>query len=303
MTYAGNPDNLKDIEENKNYEFVKGDVCDKNVVKSAMKGCDMVLNFAAETHVDRSIGTPEDFINTDVFGTYVLLEAARNFKIKKFIQISTDEVYGSIETGSFEETDVLNPSSPYAASKAAADLLVNSYFVTYGVPTLITRSSNNFGYYQYPEKLIPLFITNIIKSKKVPLYGDGLNIRDWIYVLDNCDAIDFILHNGILGEIYNIGAGNEKTNIKITKTILTELGKDESSIEYVKDRVGHDRRYALNCQKLNKLGWKPKFKFEEALKETIDWYKENKGWWEKIKSGDYLEYYKKHYKERHGMKG
>lgn len=302
MTYAGNPDNLKDIEKNKNYEFVKGDVCDKNVVKSVMNSCDMVLNFAAETHVDRSIGSPDDFVRTDVLGTHVLLNQAKENNIKRFIQISTDEVYGSTEKESFKETDVLHPSSPYSASKAGGDLIVCSYWKTYHMPVIVTRSSNNFGPYQYPEKLIPLFITNILESKKVPLYGDGLNIRDWIYVLDNCEAIDFVLHNGILGEIYNIGAGNEKTNIKMTKTILTELGKDESSIEYVKDRVGHDRRYALNCQKLNKLGWKPKFKFEEALKETIDWYKENKGWWKKIKSGDYLKYYKEHYDNRHGMK-
>jgi dTDP-glucose 4,6-dehydratase len=302
LTYAGNPDNLKDIEKNKNYKFVKGDICDKNAVKSAMKDCSMILNFAAETHVDRSIGSPDDFIRTDVLGTHVLLNQAKENNIKRFIQISTDEVYGSTEEGTFKETDILHPNSPYSASKASGDLIAGSYWKTYNVPVIVTRSSNNFGSYQYPEKLIPLFITNILESKKIPLYGDGLNVRDWIYVLDNCEAIDFILHKGVLGEIYNIGSGNEKTNIEITKSILAELGKDESFIEYVKDRAGHDRRYALNCQKINKLGWKPKFKFDSALKETIRWYKENAAWWEKIKSGEYLEYYKGHYKERHGMK-
>ncbi len=301
LTYAGNMDNLKGIEKNKNYKFVKGDICDKKTVQEAMKGCDAVLNFAAETHVDRSIRTSEDFIKTDVLGTHVLLNLVKENNIKRFIQISTDEVYGSIEEGSFKETDIVDPSSPYSSSKAGADLIVSSYWKTYNTPVMITRSSNNFGSHQYPEKLIPLFITNILGGKKIPLYGDGLNVRDWIYVLDNCEAIDFVLHNGILGEIYNIGSGNEKTNLEITKTILAELGKDESYIEYVADRAGHDRRYALNCQKINKLGWKPKFKFEDALKETISWYKRNTGWWEKIKSGEYLEYYKKHYNETHGM--
>jgi dTDP-glucose 4,6-dehydratase len=295
VTYCANFENLKDIEKNKNYKFIKGDICDKGIVKSAMRNCDAVLNFAAETHVDRSIGSPEDFIRTDVLGTQVLLNQAKENKIKRFVQISTDEVYGSTDRESFKETDVLHPSSPYSASKAGGELIAGSYRKTYDTPVIITRSSNNFGPYQYPEKLIPLFITNILEGKKIPLYGDGLNVRDWIYVLDNCEAIDLILHKGVLGEIYNIGSGNEKTNIEITQTILAELGKDESFIEYVKDRPGHDRRYALDCQKINKLGWKPKFKLDVTLKETIKWYKENTLWWKKIKSGEYLEYYKKHY--------
>lgn len=303
VTYCANFENLKDIEKNKNYKFIKGDICNKKIVQDAMKNCDFVLNFAAESHVDRSIGAPEGFIKTDIIGTYTLLEQARENKIKRFIQISTDEVYGSIEKDSFKETDILNPSNPYSASKASADLLVNSYYETYNLPVVITRTSNNFGPYQYPEKLIPLTITNIIEGKKVPLYGDGLNVRDWIYVLDNCEAIDFVLHNGALGKIYNIGAGNEKTNIEIVKMILAELGKDKNYIEYVRDRIGHDRRYSLNCQNINKLGWKTKFNFEEALKETIKWYAENEKWWKKIKSGAYLKYYQKHYKERHNMKG
>ena len=303
LTYAGNPDNLKDVEKNKNYEFVKGDICDEKIVGKLMDGCDYVVNFAAETHVDRSIEDPSSFIKTDVVGTYNLLENVKKHSVKKFIQVSTDEVYGSIEKGQFKETDRLSPSSPYAASKASADMLALSYWTTYKAPIVITRSSNNFGPYQYPEKLIPLFITNLVEGKKVPLYGDGLNVRDWIYVLDNCEAIDFVLHNGSLGEIYNIGSGNEKTNIEITKLILTELKKDKLFIEHVKDRAGHDRRYALNCQKINKMGWKPKHKFEEALKETVKWYKSNRDWWGRIKSGEYLKYYARHYKQKHGMKG
>ena len=283
LTYCGNLANLKDIEKSKNYKFVKGDICDKKAVEEAMKGCDMVLNFAAETHVDRSIADAGVFVKTDVLGTYNLLEAARKFKIKKYIQASTDEVYGSIEKGSFKENDNLNPNSPYAASKAGADMLVRSYIVTYKLPAVITRSSNNFGPYQYPEKVIPLFITNLLEGKKVPLYGDGLNVRDWIYVIDNCEAIDFIMHNGEEGEIYNIAGGNEIANIKLTKMILEGVGRDEGFIDYVKDRLGHDRRYSLDCSKINKLGWKPRFEFHKALKETIKWYKENESWWKKLK--------------------
>ena len=283
LTYCGNLANLKDIEKSKNYKFVKGDICDKKAVEEAMKGCDMVLNFAAETHVDRSIADAGVFVKTDVLGTYNLLEAARKFKIKKYIQASTDEVYGSIEKGSFKENDNLNPNSPYAASKAGADMLVRSYIVTYKLPAVITRSSNNFGPYQYPEKVIPLFITNLLEGKKVPLYGDGLNVRDWIYVIDNCEAIDFIMHNGEEGEIYNIAGGNEIANIRLTKMILEGVGRDEGFIDYVKDRLGHDRRYSLDCSKINKLGWKPRFEFHKALKETIKWYKENESWWKKLK--------------------
>lgn len=302
LTYAASPENLKDIENNKNYTFFRGDICDKEIVEKLAKDADVIINFAAETHVDRSITTPEDFIRTDVFGTYVLLEAARKFNIKKYIQISTDEVYGSIEEGSFKETDSLNPGSPYSASKAAADHLVSSYFNTYDLPVIITRSTNNFGPNQYPEKLIPLFITNLLEGKKIPIYGDGLNVRDWIYVLDNCEAIDFVLHNGVVGETYNIGGGNEKTNIEIARTLLKELEKEESFIEFVKDRVGHDRRYSVDCLKLKKLGWKPLYNFDEAIKKTIKWFKENKEWWTKIKSPEYMKYYKEHYYEKHKMK-
>ncbi|HEX9974354.1 MAG TPA: dTDP-glucose 4,6-dehydratase [bacterium] len=295
LTYAGNLDNLKILENQPGYKFVKGDICDSMVVENLMRDCDYVVNFAAESHVDRSIGSPDAFIKTDVYGTFVLLESARKHSIKKFIQISTDEVYGSIEDGSFKETDPLMPSSPYSASKAGADRLAYSYFKTYNLPVIITRCSNNFGPYQYPEKLIPLFITNAIEDKQLPIYGDGMNVRDWIFVLDHCDAIDFILHSGVDGKTYNIGGDNERNNLEITHKILQGVGKSKDLIKYVKDRPGHDRRYSLDCEKLAGLGWKPGYQFENAMDLTISWYKDNQWWWKKIKSGEYLEYYKKHY--------
>ncbi len=297
ITYAGNPENLKDVENNSRYKFVKGDICNKELVNELVskEKFDGIINFAAESHVDRSILDPDAFIKTDILGTHSLLQSAREHNLQKFIQISTDEVYGSIEKGRFDEQSPIKPNSPYSASKAGADLLAQAYFKTYGLPVLITRSSNNYGLFQYPEKLIPLFITNLIESKKVPLYGDGLNVRDWLYVLDNCSGIDIVLHNGEIGEVYNIGADNEKTNKEITEIILKELGKDKSAIKYVKDRPGHDRRYALDSSKLKKLGWKPKYDFEQAIKETVQWYKDNPQWWGKIKSGEYLEYYKQQY--------
>jgi dTDP-glucose 4,6-dehydratase len=283
LTYAGNPDNLKDIEDNPNYIFVKGDICDREIVDKVMEDKDIVFNFAAESHVDNSIKGPLIFTESNVLGTHILLESARQNNIKKFIHISTDEVYGSTKEGSFKETDILKPNSPYSASKAAAEMLVRAYNITFKIPVIITRSSNNYGPYQYPEKVIPLFVTNLIENKKVPLYGTGMNVRDWIYVIDNCEAIDFISKNGEIGEIYNIGGGNEIPNIQLTKSILKEMNKDESSIEYVEDRIAHDFRYSLNCDKLNKLGWKPRFKFETALKETVQWYKDNEEWWRKLK--------------------
>jgi dTDP-glucose 4,6-dehydratase len=298
LTYAGNLENLKDIEKNPGYKFIKGDICDKKIVDEALQGVDIVVNFAAATHVDRSLYEPDSFIKTNIVGTHTLLESAKKFGIKKFIQVSTDEVYGSINEGKFKETDNLLPNSPYAASKAGADLVARAYHKTFDLPVLITRSSNNFGPFQYPEKLIPLFIANLLKSKKVPLYGSGKNIRDWIYVLDNCEAIDIVLHRGEIGEIYNIGAENEKTNIEITKTILESLGKDESFIEYVKDRPGHDFRYALDIRKIKKLGWKPKYNFKKAIKETIEWYLKNQSWVENITSGEFRNYYEKIYKNR-----
>jgi len=282
LTYAGNLNNLKDIENDKNYTFVKGDICDKKIVDKIVKDCEIIINFAAETHVDKSIIEAGSFVQTDVSGAYTLLDAAKRFGIKKFIQISTDEVYGSTSEGSFKESDSLNPSSPYSASKAGADLLVIAYHRTFNLPVLITRSSNNFGLYQYPEKVIPLFITNALGNKSLPLYGDGMNVRDWLFVLDNCEAIDLVMQEGEVGEIYNIASGIEKTNIEITRMILKELNKPESLINYVKDRLGHDRRYSLDCTKIRKLGWKPSHSFEEALKTTIQWYIENEWWWKPL---------------------
>lgn len=284
QTYAGNLQNLKDIQENPNYKFIKGDICDSQVVNDIVKNCDIIINFAAQTHVDRSIIDASEFIHTNVYGTYVLLEAAKKYNINKIIHISTDEVYGSRERGSFKEEDALRPNSPYAASKAAADHLAGSYFVTYNLPIIIIRSSNNFGCYQYPEKVIPLFITNVLENKRLPLYGDGLNVRDWIYVLDNCQAIDLVLHKGKIGQIYNVAAGNEKANLELTKLILKMMEKSPDLIEYVQDRPGHDRRYSLDSSKIRSLGWQPKYQFQQALKETISWYKDNQQWWERLKS-------------------
>ena len=297
LSYAGNLENLKEIEKNPRYTFIKGDICDSEVVDKAIKGCDYVANFAAESHVDRSIIDPSEFIMTNVVGTHILLEAARRAKIKRFIQISTDEVYGSIDKGSFNEGSSLFPNSPYSASKAGAELLCRSYFITFGLPVIVTRSSNNFGPYQYPEKFVALAITNLIEGKKIPLYGDGKNVRDWIYVEDNCDAIYFILDKGAAGEIYNIAGGSEMQNIEILDSILKLMGQPSSKIEYVKDRPGHDRRYSLDDSRIRKLGWKPKNEFKDALNETIEWYEKNEDWWKKIKhkSEDYKSYYNKQY--------
>lgn len=282
LTYCGNLDNLKDIEKDKRYRFVKGDIADPKVAERAAKGCEIILDFAAETHVDRSIHGAAEFVRTNIFGTHTLLETAKKLGTKLFIQISTDEVYGSISEGSFKETDSLHPNSPYSATKAGGDLLARSYFVTYKVPVIITRSSNNFGPYQYPEKVIPLFITNILEGKKVPLYADGMNIRDWLFVIDNCEAIDTVMHKGKIGEIYNIGAGSEITNLELTGIILNLLGKGEDAIQYVKDRPGHDKRYSLDITKVRALGWMLRHDFKDALQVTIDWYKNNKNWWKKL---------------------
>ena len=297
LTYAGNLDNLKDINGHPNYTFIRGDICDAKAVADAASGVDVIINFAAETHVDRSILEPGSFIQTDVYGTYVLLEAVKAYGIRRYIQISTDEVYGSIEGGSFTEESPLMPSSPYSASKAGSDMLVHSYWKTYHLPAIITRSSNNFGPYQYPEKLIPLFITNALDDKQLPLYGDGLNVRDWIYVMDNCEAIDVVLHKGQEGEVYNIGGGNERTNVEITGIILRETGKPKDLIKHVKDRLGHDRRYSIDSSKLRTLGFENKYSFEEAMIDTVRWYRENEWWWRKVKSEDFKKFYKKAYGE------
>ena len=283
LTYAGNRENLADLESDNRYLFIHGNICDRAIVDNVMANVDAVVNFAAETHVDRSILSAGAFIDTDVKGTFTLLESARNHHIERYVQISTDEVYGSIDEGSFVEDSLLQPNSPYSASKTGADMLVRSYFVTYGMPTLITRASNNFGAYQYPEKLIPLFVTNAIDDKPLPLYGDGLNVRDWLFVNDHCSAIDLVLHDGQLGQVYNVGGGNERTNIEITHFILDHLKKSHDLIKPVKDRPGHDRRYSIDSTKLGQLGWKPGVDFESALRQTIDWYVENQTWWRKIK--------------------
>ena len=285
LKYCGNTENLKDIEKNPNYKFVHGNICDKHLVQKIIKEVDYVINFAAESHVDNSIKNPAIFIKTNILGTQNLLDASKKAGIKRFLQISTDEVYGTLgENGFFYETTPLAPNSPYSASKASADLLVRAYRETYNLPTLITRCSNNYGPYQYPEKLIPFFICQLLKNKKIPIYGDGLNVRDWLYVYDHCEAIDIVLHNGKLGEIYNIGGHNEKTNIEITRLILESMGKDSSYIEYVDDRLGHDRRYAMSNDKITaELGWKPATTFEEGIKQTIDWYMNNQEWINSIK--------------------
>ncbi|WP_236777853.1 dTDP-glucose 4,6-dehydratase [Anoxybacter fermentans] len=287
LTYAGNLENLVGIEKKPNYQFIKGDIADQKLVNKIVgDGVDCIINFAAESHVDRSIYDPGIFVKTNITGTLVLLEAARKYGVKKFIQISTDEVYGSLgPKGLFTEESPLAPNSPYSASKASADLLVRTYHRTFGLPVNITRCSNNYGPYQFPEKLIPLFITNALEEKELPLYGDGLNVRDWIYVEDHCHAIDLVLHRGKNGEIYNIGANNEMTNLEITRIILEELGKSGSLIKFVKDRPGHDRRYAIDSTKIRQdLGWIPKYNFKDGIKKTIQWYKNHKHWWKRIKS-------------------
>lgn len=300
LTYAGNLDNLADIEKNPNYTFMQGDIRDIKKTTQVMEGMDAVIHFAAESHVDRSILGADDFITTNVYGTYALLEAAKKHKIKKFLHISTDEVYGSTEIGSFSETSNLDPSSPYSSSKASSDLLALSYHKTYDMPVIVTRSTNNYGPYQFPEKFIPLFITNCLEGKDLPLYGDGLNMRDWLYVEDNCLGVDTVFHKGEFGEVYNIGAGNEKTNIDVAGTIVEFLGKDKNAIKLVADRLGHDRRYSVDITKIKKLGWTPGKNFETGLKETINWYKENTSWWHKIKNKkeEYQAFYKNYYKDR-----
>lgn len=286
LTYAGNIDNLNDVKDNQNYKFVHGNICDKKLVAELVSQVDAVINFAAESHVDRSITGPEIFIETNVKGTLNLLQAAKEAKIQRFLQVSTDEVYGTLgKDGYFYETTPLAPNSPYSASKASADLLVRAYYETYKMPVLNTRCSNNYGPYQYPEKLIPFFISKLLKNEKVPVYGDGLNVRDWLYVYDHCSAIDTVLHKGKIGEVYNIGGHNEKTNLEITKIILNAMGKDESSIEYVQDRLGHDRRYAIDNHKIQtELGWEPSLTFEEGIKLTIEWYLNNQDWIKSIES-------------------
>lgn len=300
LTYCGNLENLKDIEDKDNYSFVKGDIRDKTLVDDLVKQCDYVINFAAESHVDRSIEDSEIFIQSNVLGTQVLLNAAKEFGVEKYIQISTDEVYGTLgEEGYFTETSHLKPNSPYSASKAGGDLITRAFGETFGLPINITRCSNNYGPYQFPEKLIPLMISNALEDKKLPVYGDGKNIRDWLHVHDHCQAIDLVMHEGKSGEVYNIGGNNEKQNIEIVKLILDALDKDESLIEFVTDRLGHDRRYAIDSTKIqNDLGWSPTYTFEAGIEETIQWYLDNQDWTNQVKTGQYQEYYEKMYLNR-----
>ncbi|MEK6910078.1 MAG: dTDP-glucose 4,6-dehydratase [Candidatus Aenigmatarchaeota archaeon] len=278
LTYAGRKENLRDVLNR--VEFVQGDICNQGDVEKAMNGCDIIINFAAETHVDRSIISSEPFILTEVLGVSRLLDAAKKFNVEKLVQISTDEVYGSIETGSFKETDALDPRNPYAACKAGAELLVKSYYDTFNLPVIITRTTNNYGPYQHPEKLIPKIIINAILDKYIPLFGDGKQVRDWIFVLDNCEAIDMVLHKGKAGEVYNIRGNNERTNLEVAKTILKKLEKSENLIKFVQDRLGHDRRYSLDDSKIQKeIGWTARTSFEDGVNKTVEWYVQNESWW------------------------
>jgi dTDP-glucose 4,6-dehydratase len=301
LTYAGNLENLADLEDRENYRFVHGDIADVGLLDRLFAdGVDGVVNFAAESHVDRSIEDPSHFLHTNVLGTQALLETARRCGTARFLQISTDEVYGSLEgQGRFAEESPVAPNSPYSASKAAADLLCRAYWRTYSFPVLVTRCSNNYGPYQFPEKLIPLFITNALAEEALPVYGDGLYVRDWIYVEDHCSALERVLHDGRVGEVYNIGADEERTNLEITQEILQKLNKDADLIRHVQDRPGHDRRYAIDSSKIQReLGWRPETSFTEGMVRTIDWYISNESWWKKIKSGEYREYYQRMYGDR-----
>ncbi len=302
LTYAGNLENLKSVENHPNYKFVKGDINNLELLDLFMKDVDAVVHFAAESMVDRSIMGADEFVKANVLGTYTLLESAKNNGNKRFHHVSTDEVFGSLPLESkemFHEDTIYNPRNPYSASKAASDHLVRAYFETHNLPITISNCSNNYGPYQFPEKVIPLFVTNLMEEKKVPLYGDGLNVRDWIHVKDHCRGIDLILHQGKIGETYCMGGNNEISNINLTKRILQYMGYGEEMIEYVKDRPGHDRRYAIRSYKIMaELGWKPELTFDEGLKKTIDWYMENEEWWQRVKSGDYQKYYKDWYENR-----
>ena len=298
LTYAGNRANLADLEDDPRYTFVHGDICDGKLVRATLRGVDAVVNFAAESHVDRSLMEPDAFLKTDVFGVFTLLEAVRELRIPRLLHVSTDEVYGSVPTGSSTETDPLRPSNPYSASKAGGDMLALAYWHTHRVPVVITRSSNNFGPYQYPEKVIPLFVTNALDDRPLPLYGDGRNVRDWLYVLDNCAGIDLVLRKGGEGEIYNIGGGHEVENVVLTREILRLTGKPDTLIQRVADRPGHDRRYSVDCAKVRRLGWAPAHRFASALETTVRWYREHESWWRPLKSGEFRAWYERQYGNR-----
>ena len=300
MTYAGNPANFADIESDPRYRFVRGDICDAAAVESALAdGVDAIVNFAAETHVDRSILDPEAFLRTDILGTHVLLEAVRKHRIPRYVQVSTDEVYGDVESGESKEDDALRPRSPYSASKAGGDMQVLAYWNTFRTPVMITRGSNTYGPYQYPEKLIPLFVTNLLDDQQVPVYGDGMQIRDWLHAEDHARGILHVLEHGELGNVYNIGGGNPRTNMEITTTLIESCGRSmDTHVRHVADREGHDRRYAIDCAKARSIGWAPRVDFEEGLRATIEWYRNNEAWWRPLKSGEFLNYYKRQYAHR-----
>jgi dTDP-glucose 4,6-dehydratase len=298
LTYAGNRANLADLEGDRRYAFVHGDICDAKVVRDTLRGADAVVNFAAESHVDRSLMEADAFLRTDVFGVFTLLETVRELRIPRLLHVSTDEVYGSVPSGSSTERDPLRPSNPYSASKAGGDLLALAYWHTHRVPVVITRSSNNFGPYQYPEKVIPLFVTNALDDRPLPLYGDGRNVRDWLYVVDNCAALDLVLRRGGDGEVYNIGGGHEVENVVLTHEILRLTGKPETLIQRVADRPGHDRRYSVDCAKVRQLGWEPTHRFASALETTVRWYREHEAWWRPLKSGEFRAFYERQYGNR-----
>lgn len=300
MTYAGNPDNLMELQSDPRLTFVKGDIADMEKVEETVThfGIDTIVNFAAETHVDRSIEEPGSFIQTNVHGVYVLLEMVRKYNLERMVHVSTDEVYGAVIEGSSLESDPFKPRSPYSAAKAGGDLMCHAFFITYGVPVMVTRGSNTYGPYQYPEKMLPLFITNAIEGKPVPVYGNGRQARDWMHVLDHCEGIDLALHKGQPGEAYNVGGGNERENIEVTYKVLDLLGKPRSLIHFVQDRPGHDLRYSIDTSKMHDLGWQPQRSFEDGLQETVEWYVNNRQWWDKIKSGEFAEYYARMYEQR-----
>ena len=298
LTYAGNLANLNAVKYDPRFTFIRGDIADEETVRRAVEGCDAVINFAAETHVDRSILFPKEFVLTDVVGTFTLLEVARDVGVERFVQVSTDEVYGSIEEGAFDELAALNPSSPYSASKAGGDFLALAYARTFELPLLVARSTNNYGPYQYPEKLIPLCITNALEDRPLPLYGDGRQVRDWLYVLDNCEALALLLERGEAGRVYNVGGDCELENVDVTRRILRILGKSEELITYVKDRPAHDRRYALSCERIKALGWKPATPFDAGLEATVTWYVENEDWWRPLKDAAFEDYYRRQYGDR-----
>jgi dTDP-glucose 4,6-dehydratase len=298
LTYAGRIESLQDVMTYERMEFLQGDIADAIAVRGALEGCDAIVNFAAESHVDRSIDEPGHFIQTDVYGTYVLLEEGRRAGIQRYLQVSTDEVYGSIEQGSFTEQSPLDPSSPYSASKAGGDLVVGAYHHTFGIDAVVSRASNNYGPYQYPEKLIPLCVLNALHGDPLPVYGDGMQVRNWLHVEDHCRAIDVVLREGKAGEVYNIGGPDELPNIEVVRKILELTGRDESLIEHVTDRLGHDRRYSLSSGKIADLGWTPEIRFEEGLRSVVEWYRDNAWWWEPIRSDEYREYYERQYGQK-----